>query len=137
MILLRDHLRFYATNCLKTGIRENTMIASKIKIIPKILLIVDGIGECAPYEIWNDRIKEASIITNRYHQIRFCFTSTSYAVALADKRKFYRSQYFTNAYVSNNPPSECRVRQYLPARPSAATDTLFCESPRILSRIFP
>lgn len=48
---------------------------SDVKITPKILLIIDGIDECAPYEIWNERIKEASIITDRYHQIRFCFTS--------------------------------------------------------------
>jgi len=36
---------------------------------------VDEIDECVLYEIWNNRIKEASIITNKYHQIRFCFTS--------------------------------------------------------------
>lgn len=50
-------------------------IDSNIKLIPKILIIVDGIDESAPYEVWNDRIKEASIITNRHQQIRFCFTS--------------------------------------------------------------
>lgn len=54
---------------------SSTYIDSNIKIIPKILLIVDGIDECAPFEIWYDRIKEAGIITKRYQQIRFCFTS--------------------------------------------------------------
>ena len=54
---------------------SSAYIDSNIKIVPKILLIVDGIDECAPYEIWNDRIKEAGIITKRYQQIRFCFTS--------------------------------------------------------------
>lgn len=54
---------------------SSAYIDSNIKIVPKILLIVDGIDECAPYEIWNDRIKEAGIITKKYQQIRFCFTS--------------------------------------------------------------
>lgn len=54
---------------------SSAYIDSNIKLIPKILIIVDGIDESAPYEVWNDRIKEASIITNRYQQIRFCFTS--------------------------------------------------------------
>lgn len=48
---------------------------SHIKIIPKIVLIVDGIDESAPYEVWKDRIKEAGVITNSYQQIRFYFTS--------------------------------------------------------------
>lgn len=52
---------------------SSTYIESNIKLIPKILIIVDGIDESAPYEVWNDRIKEASIITNRYQQIRFYF----------------------------------------------------------------
>lgn len=54
---------------------SSTYIDSNIKLIPKVLIIVDGIDESAPYEVWNDRIKEASIITTRYQQIRFCFTS--------------------------------------------------------------
>lgn len=50
-------------------------IESDIKVIPKVLVIVDGVDECAPYEIWNERIMEACVITQKYQQIRFCFTS--------------------------------------------------------------
>lgn len=54
---------------------SSVYINSNVKIVPKLLIIVDGIDESAPYEVWNDRIKEAGIITNRYQQVRFCFTS--------------------------------------------------------------
>lgn len=48
---------------------------SNVKITPKILIIIDGIDECAPYEIWSERIQEANVISEKYKQIRFCFTS--------------------------------------------------------------
>ena len=54
---------------------SSALIDSDIKITPKVLIIVDGIDECAPYEIWSERIQEANVITEKYQQIRFCFTS--------------------------------------------------------------
>lgn len=52
-----------------------TELRSKIAITPKILIIVDGVDECASFESWINRVKETEIITKGYSQIRFCFTS--------------------------------------------------------------
>lgn len=54
---------------------SSVYINSDIKLTPKVLVILDGIDECAPYEIWIERIREANVITKKYPQIRFCFTS--------------------------------------------------------------
>ncbi|MCD8106802.1 MAG: hypothetical protein LUE20_02415 [Oscillospiraceae bacterium] len=50
-------------------------VESEIKITPKILIIIDALDECLPYEKWLDRLQEASVISSQYPQIRFCFTS--------------------------------------------------------------
>lgn len=44
-------------------------------LMPKVLIAVDGIDESIPYEVWHNRIKEANVISERYNNIRFIFTS--------------------------------------------------------------
>lgn len=50
-------------------------LGGKIRIEPKILIIVDGLDESAPQDRWVDRIRETDVITSQYPHIRFCFTA--------------------------------------------------------------
>ena len=61
----------------KTNIKY---IENKTKILPKVLVIIDAIDECQPYDKWMDRIQESAVITEKYPQIRFCFTSRMNAI---------------------------------------------------------
>lgn len=54
---------------------QESALNQSIAICPKVLVVVDGIDESAPYEKWKNRIKEAETITKKYPHIRFCFTS--------------------------------------------------------------
>ncbi|MEE0945004.1 MAG: hypothetical protein UIM24_06115 [Clostridia bacterium] len=54
---------------------ENTYLTTENRILPKVVIIVDGIDESAPYQKWFERIKETNTIIDSYPQIRFCFTS--------------------------------------------------------------
>ena len=59
---------------------NNISTASKIdpKIIPKILICIDGIDESKPYDLWCDRLREIETICNKYPRLRFCVTSRPY-----------------------------------------------------------
>lgn len=46
-----------------------------IQILPKVIIIVDGLDESSTKERWIERIKESNVITSNYPQIRFCFTT--------------------------------------------------------------
>lgn len=59
---------------------NETYLTSKIKIIPKILIVVDGIDESIPYSRWEERIREAKLISTKYQQIKFCFTTRPTAI---------------------------------------------------------
>lgn len=48
---------------------------SSVKILPKVILMVDGLDESAPYDRWVERMRETNAIIKRYPRIRFCFTS--------------------------------------------------------------
>lgn len=54
---------------------QEQFLEESISIIPKVLIIVDGIDESASHEKWINRVKECGLITELYPQIRFCFTS--------------------------------------------------------------
>lgn len=54
---------------------KKEILAQSIKVLPKVLIIVDGIDESSSHQRWIERIKESSSITEKYPQIRFCFTS--------------------------------------------------------------
>ena len=55
-------------------------INSEIKITPKILIVVDALDECGPYSRWIERIHESAIISEKYPQIKFCFTSRPHVI---------------------------------------------------------
>ena len=46
-----------------------------VSVRPKVLIIVDGIDESSSHKKWIERIKESAAISEKYSQIRFCFTS--------------------------------------------------------------
>lgn len=52
--------------------------AEKILILPKVLVMVDGVDESLPHHKWIDRIQEARALTRNYPQLRFCFSSRPY-----------------------------------------------------------
>ena len=46
-----------------------------VPILPKVLIVVDGIDESSPYDIWMERIKEANVVVKKYPLLRFSFLS--------------------------------------------------------------
>lgn len=46
-----------------------------IRITPKVLIAVDGIDESSTTDKWEERVREAKVISNKYPQIRFCVTT--------------------------------------------------------------
>jgi hypothetical protein len=48
------------------------------KIIPKILICIEGVDESKPYDLWYDRLREIEAICSKYSRIRFCITSRPY-----------------------------------------------------------
>lgn len=49
-----------------------------VSVLPKILIIVDGIDESSLHEQWIERIQKTSAIIQKYPLIRFCFLSRPY-----------------------------------------------------------
>lgn len=49
--------------------------SNEIKITPKVLIVVDGVDESSTIDKWEERIREAKIISKKYPQIRFCVTT--------------------------------------------------------------
>jgi hypothetical protein len=54
---------------------SDTIVA---KIIPKILICIDGLDESKPYDLWFDRLREIEAICYKYPRLRFCITSRPY-----------------------------------------------------------
>lgn len=50
-----------------------------IRIVPKVIICVDGIDEIVPYDRWHERIRQVNTIVTRHKRIRFCFTGRPYA----------------------------------------------------------
>jgi hypothetical protein len=48
------------------------------KIIPKILICIEGVDESRPYDLWYDRLREIEAICLQYPRLRFCITSRPY-----------------------------------------------------------
>ena len=65
--------RIEANNAL-SGIKEK-----EIRIIPKVVICIDGIDEIKPYDRWNERINQTNVVISRHQRIRFCFTGRPYA----------------------------------------------------------
>ncbi|MBQ2819116.1 MAG: hypothetical protein IJF14_01885 [Clostridia bacterium] len=69
---------------------------SKIKVVPKILIVVDGIDESIPHSRWEERIREAKLISAKYQQIRFCFTTRPTAIP-NPQREFVKHYHLSNS----------------------------------------
>lgn len=50
-----------------------------VRIVPKVVICIDGIDEIKPYDRWRERISQVDAITSRHRRIRFCFTGRPYA----------------------------------------------------------
>ena len=50
-------------------------LCGNVPVLPKIIIIIDGIDESLPYDKWIERIQATNAITQKYPRIRFCFTS--------------------------------------------------------------
>ena len=61
----------------------------KIRIVPKVIICIDGIDEIKPYERWNERICQVNAIVSKHKRIRFCFTGRQYAF---NSRQMLREQ---------------------------------------------
>lgn len=60
----------------KEFIRENG--EENNRVIPKIIICIDGIDESKPYDIWLERIRETEIYESQYNRIKFVFLSRPY-----------------------------------------------------------
>lgn len=58
---------------------NTSLLQNEIRIIPKVIIYIDGVDEIKPYTRWNDRISQVNVITSRHKRIRFCFTGRPYA----------------------------------------------------------
>lgn len=56
----------------------STMSTEASKIIPKILICIEGVDESKPHELWHDRLREIEAISSRYPRLKFCITSRPY-----------------------------------------------------------
>lgn len=50
----------------------------EITIIPKVIIFVDGIDECRPYDNWIVKMREVDAICQRHPRIKFCFSCRPY-----------------------------------------------------------
>lgn len=61
---------------------RKAQLENDIEILPKIIIMVDAIDESSAIVRWVNLIKESNVITERYPQIKFCFTSRPTAFEL-------------------------------------------------------
>lgn len=59
--------------------RFNT-IDTETGILPKVIIIVDGLDESTIQDKWIQHIQETNAITSIYPRLRFCFTSRPYVI---------------------------------------------------------
>ena len=85
-------------------------IENEVHITPKVLIIIDGIDESAPYDVWSNRIREASTITSKYKQIRFCFTSRPFVFP-----KRFEGVFIKKLQPSGDAPTHELFEQYMNA----------------------
>ena len=70
-----------ALSSLSNRMRFQTIFPdAQVRILPKVIIMVDGIDESSLYRKWIQRIQETSAVTQKYPLIRFCFTSRPYVV---------------------------------------------------------
>lgn len=82
------------TNNAWSGIKEN-----EIRIIPKVVICIDGIDEIKPYDRWNERITQINTVVSRHQRIRFCFTGRPYAF---DRKTILREHNLKRAILSDD-----------------------------------
>jgi len=73
---------FQALEALSYRIEINNVLSSnnnEVKIVPKILICIDGLDESKPYDLWYDRLREIEAIYRKYPRVKFCITSRPYA----------------------------------------------------------
>lgn len=51
---------------------------SKIKVVPKIVIFIEGLDESRPYEKWIEKLGEIEVISKLYPRVKFCVTSRPY-----------------------------------------------------------
>ena len=56
----------------------------KVTILPKIIIIVDGIDESSLQDVWLKLVQETDVIIQKYPSIRFCFMSRPYVFSNKD-----------------------------------------------------
>ncbi|MFS0594425.1 hypothetical protein AB1L05_22895 [Cytobacillus horneckiae] len=58
--------------------RNEIKIKDTVRIIPKILICIEGVDESRPYDLWHERLREIEAICSKYPRLRFCITSRPY-----------------------------------------------------------
>ncbi|PGW64714.1 hypothetical protein COE18_01225 [Bacillus cereus] len=53
-------------------------ICNEFKLVPKVIIFIEGLDESRPYDKWIEKLREASSITEVYSRIKFCVTSRPY-----------------------------------------------------------
>ena len=64
---------------------NETYLTSEIKVLPKILIVIDGIDESIPHSRWEERIRESKLVSAKYPQVKFCFTTRPTAIPKPDR----------------------------------------------------
>lgn len=79
--------------------RNHPLEDNGVKIMPKVLICIDGIDEVKPYSRWIERINQVNAIVARHPRIRFCFTGRQYAF---DKSALVQEQKYKMVYLSDD-----------------------------------
>lgn len=53
-------------------------VCDEFKLVPKVIIFIEGLDESRPYDKWIEKLREASSITEVYSRIKFCVTSRPY-----------------------------------------------------------
>ncbi|PEE97786.1 hypothetical protein CON21_26255 [Bacillus thuringiensis] len=51
---------------------------NELKLVPKVIIFIEGLDESRPYDKWIEKLREVSSITEAYPRIKFCVTSRPY-----------------------------------------------------------
>lgn len=78
---------------------KNSLSRNEIRIIPKVVICIDGVDEIKPYTRWNDRISQVNAIASRHQRIRFCFTGRPYAF---DRKRMLSEQNLKRVVLSDD-----------------------------------
>ncbi len=73
-----DELWQALSSMVNTNKLSELNLNDNFKMTPQVVIIVDAIDESSTHEKWLERVKESTVISEKYPQIKFCFSTRPY-----------------------------------------------------------